>query len=293
MAKKRKSTRSRRYGLQGITLCISTAMVLILIGLVVLTVFTGRNLSQFVKENLTVTMILSPEVTDPEANDLCRKVSTLPYINGAHVVSKEQALKEGTKEMGADPSEFAGENPYTASIELQLHADYANNDSIKWISNNLKKFRGVSDVDYRQNLIESVNRRLGKIMLVLLVLAGLLTIVSFSLINNTIRLSIYARRFAIHTMKLVGASWNFIRTPFLRNAVLQGLLSALIAIVVLGVGIYALYRYEPDMTVVIDAQVLIITAAVVLCFGVIITSICCWLSVNRFLRMKAGELYNI
>ena len=152
---------------------------------------------------------------------------------------------------------------------------------------------GVSEVDYRKELIETVNKRLGQISLVLLVLAALLTIVSFSLINNTIRLAIYARRFSIHTMKLVGASWNFIRWPFLRNAIGQGFLSAFIALAVLGGGIYALNTYEPDIMTVIDINVLLITAGAVLLFGLIITLFCAWLSVNKFLKMKAGELYKI
>ena len=138
-----------------------------------------------------------------------------------------------------------------------------------------------------------MNHWLQKISLVLLVLAGLLAIVSFSLINNTIRLAIYARRFSIHTMKLVGASWWFIRRPFLRNSVLQGLLSALLALIVLGCGIYALYYYEPDMTAIINWEVLAITAGAVLLFGLLISVFCSWLSVNKFLKMKAGELYKI
>ncbi|MCI6234297.1 MAG: permease-like cell division protein FtsX [Prevotella sp.] len=292
MAKKRKKTRSR-YGLQVVTLCISTAMVLILLGMVVLTICTGRNLSSYVKENLTVTVILSPNVSDQEAQALCKKVKSLSHISDINFVSREQALKEGTKELGADPSEFAGENPFTASIELRLHADYANNDSIKHIAEQLKRFHGVADIDYRQDLIDSVNNTLRKIGLVLLVLAALLTIVSFSLINNTIRLSIYSRRFSIHTMKLVGASWGFIRFPFIKGAIGQGLLSAFIALMVLGGGMYGLYCYEPDMTIVIDWQVLAITSASVLLSGVLITTFCAWLSVNKFLRMKAGDLYKI
>ncbi len=292
MGKKRNKARRRR-SLQVITLCISTALVLILLGMVVLTVLTGRNLSQYVKENLTVTMILSPETSSGEALAVCKRVQKLRYITGLHYVSKEDALKEGTKELGADPREFAGENPFTASIEIQLHADYANNDSIQWISKELRNYHGVSDIDYRKDLIESVNSTLRKISIVLLILAALLAVVSFSLINNTIRLAIYARRFSIHTMKLVGASWGFIRRPFIRNAIGQGLLSAFIAIFVLGCGIYALYYYEPDMTTVINNEVLIITGSAVLLFGILITTVCAWLSVNKFLRMKAGDLYKI
>lgn len=291
---KRRNKAGKRRNFHVITLLISTAMVLILLGMVVLTVFTARNLSAYAKENLTVTMILSPETTSRDAKQLCRQVRSLRYINNLNYISKEMALAEGTKAMGADPSEFmGGENPFTASVEVQLKSDYANNDSILWISKELKAYRQVLEVDYRKDLIESVNSTLQKIGLVLLVLAGLLTIVSFSLINNTIRLSIYARRFSIHTMKLVGASWGFIRRPFIRKAVGHGLLSAMIALVVLGGGIYLLYYYEPEMMKFINWQVLAFTAGTVLVFGLLITTLCAWFSVNKFLRMKAGDLYKI
>ena len=292
MAKKRNKARSR-HSLQVVTLCISTAMVLMLIGMVVLTGFTSRNLSSYVKENLTITMILQPDMNTEESSALCQRIRNLHYINSLNFISKEQALKEGTRELGANPAEFAGENPFTGEIEVQLKANYANNDSIRNIVQQLRTYRGVSDITYPQSLVESVNQTLGKISLVLLVIAVLLTIVSFSLINNTIRLSIYARRFSIHTMKLVGASWNFIRAPFLRRAVLEGLVSALLAIAVLGVGICFLYDYEPEITKVLSWDALVITAFVMLAFGVIIATFCSWLSVNTFLRMKAGDLYKI
>ena len=293
MNKKRNKASSSKQRLQVATLCISTAMVLILLGVVVLTVFTGLNLSSYVKENLTVTMVLSPDMSDQEAQRLCGLVEQQPYIAKANFVSKEEALKEGTKELGADPSEFAGENPFTAEIELQLKANYANNDSIKNISSQLKTYNGVTDIDYKQDLIDTVNNTLGKIGLVLIILAALLTIVSFSLINNSVRLSVYARRFSIHTMKLVGASWGFIRKPFLKRSVLLGLLSAFIALVVLGIGRYALWVYEPDITTVLNWEVMTITVCVVIVFGVVITLFCTYFSVNKFLKMKAGDLYKI
>ena len=292
MGKNRKKSRNRT-GLQVVTLCISTALVLILLGMVVLTVFTGRNLSSYAKERLTVTMILAEDMTDPEAQNLCEKVKTLPYIAGVNYVSKEQALKDGTKELGADPSEFAGMNPFTASIELQLKPDYANNDSIAKISKQLQQYKKVSEIDYRQDLINSVNKTLRQVSLVLLILAALLTVISFSLINNTVRLSVYARRFTIHTMKLVGASWGFIRRPFLKRAVGLGFIAAFIALVVLGAGVYALYQYEPEMQNFLTWEALAVTAGTVLLFGVMITTLCAWGSVNKFLRMKAGDLYKI
>lgn len=292
MGKKQNKTRVR-HGLQGVTLCISTALVLFLLGMVVFSVLSARNLSAYVKENLTVTMMLGEDITDPEARQLCSELRKQSYISNLTYISKEQALKEQTAAMGTDPSEFIGMNPFVASIELQLKAEYANTDSLKWISKNIKADMRVTDVTYPQDLMDSVNHNLNKINLVLLVLAVLLTCVSFSLINNTVRLGMYARRFTIHTMKLVGASWGFIRRPFLRNAIGIGVLAAVIADGVLASGVYALYSYEPGVMAVVTWQVMAITGGAVFLFGVLITLFCAFFSVNRFLRMKAGDLYKI
>jgi cell division transport system permease protein len=148
-------------------------------------------------------------------------------------------------------------------------------------------------VAYQVDLMDSVNRNLTKVNLVLLALAVLLTFVSFSLINNTVRLSVYSRRFIIHTMKLVGASWGFIRKPFMKQALFVGVIAALIAIAVLGGCVYALYYYEPNIISIITWRELTITAVAVLLFGIIITAACSYISVNKFLRMSAGELYKI
>lgn len=280
-----------RHGLQGVTLCISTALVLILLGMVALSVLTAHNLSNYVKENLTVTLMLTEDLSTQEAKPVCAELRKLPYVGSLTFISKEQALEEQTEAMGSDPSEFLGGNPFVGSIELQLRAVYANSDSLQWISKQLKSNKYVTEVTYPQDLMDSVNRNMQKVNLVLLVLAALLTFVSFTLINNSIRLSVYARRFSIRTMKLVGASWAFIRRPFLGRAVLSGIIAAIVAIAALGGGVYALYSYEPGVMVVITWQVMAITAATVTVFGVLITWLCSWFSVNRFLRMKAGDLY--
>lgn len=294
MVKKHRGTSRRHYGLQSATLCISTALVLILLGLVVFSVLTGRNLSSYVKENIVVTVMLDQDLTNPEADKICQSLRSRRYIKGIDYISKEQSLREATQAMGTDPSEFTdGVNPFPPSIDLTLESDYANNDSLKWISSQLCKMPKVTDVTYQKDLIEKVNHNLAKISIVLLVLAVMLTLVSFSLISNTVRLGIYARRFSIHTMKLVGASWGFIRRPFVRRAVLIGLLAAFIAVVALGVGLYALYMHEPDILTVVTWRDMAITALAVFLFGIIITAICAHISVNKFLRMKAGELYKI
>jgi cell division transport system permease protein len=290
----RHKTTGRRTGLQSVTLCISTALVLILLGLIVFSTLGGRNLSSYVKENLVVTMMLEQDMTDTEGQTLCRSLAHRPYIKNIHFISKAEALKEATREMGADPSEFTnGVNPFTSSVEVTLKSDYANNDSLRWISAELKKNPKVTEINYQKDLVDAVNQNLAKIGMVMLVLAVLLTFVSFSLINNTVKLGIYARRFSIHTMKLVGASWNFIRWPFVRRAMVIGLLAALLAIIVLAGCIYGLYRYEPEILTIITWREMTITAVSVLLFGLVITAICASISVNKFLKMKAGELYKI
>lgn len=279
--------------MQGITLCISTALVLILLGMVVFSVLTAQNLSAYVKENLTVSMILSEDMNNSEALQLSKDVARRKYVNKVNFISKEQVLKEQTAAMGTDPSEFIGANPFVSSLELRLKAGYANTDSLRWIVKDLKKNKKVTDITYPQDLMDSVNDNLRKINLVLLVLAILLTCVSFSLINNTVKLGVYARRFNIHTMKLVGASWGFIRRPFLRKAMTIGLIAAVIANAVLAAGIYLLYTYEPGVIAVITWQVMAITGASVFLFGILITLLCAYFSVNKFLKMKAGDLYKI
>ena len=279
--------------MQVVTLCISTTMVLILLGLVAFSVLTARNLSNYVKENLTVTVMLNDTVSVNDAHRLCRELYHRPYARNIDYVSKEQALKEQTAAMGSDPSEFLGMNPFVATLELQLKSQYANRDSLRWIAKELKHHPKVTDVAYQEDLMDRVNRNLQKVNLVLLVLAVLLTFISYSLISNTVRLRVYSQRFLIHTMKLVGASWGFIRRPFLRDALLVGLVAALLACGVLGCSVWMLYQYEPALTEIITWQVLAVTGVSVFVFGLFITSLCSYISVNRFLRMRARDLYKI
>ncbi len=292
MSKNKRKARSRR-GLQVVTLCISTTMVLVLLGMVVFFVLSAHNLSAHMKENLTVTVMLKDSVSLNDARHFCRDLYHRPYSHNIDYISKEQAKREQVKELGSDPSEFLGFNPFPATLEIKLNADYANRDSLKWIAKEIRKDSRVSDMAYMEDLMDKVNANLSRVSLILLVLAVLLTFVSFSLISNTVRLSVYANRFVIHTMKLVGASWGFIRRPFLRQAMGVGLIAAILAIAILGACYYALWVIQPGVDEIVTWQVLSITAGAVLLFGLIITALCAWLAVNKFLRMRARELYKI
>ena len=292
MSRKRKKT-SGRHGLQVITLCISTMLVLVLLGMVVFSVLTARNLSAYVKENLTVTVMLGDNTTVNQAHLLCRDLYHRPYSRNIDYISKEQAQKEQCEAMGSDPSEFLGFNPFVATLEIQLKSDYVSRDSMKWIAKELRANPKVIDVAYQEDLMDKVNDNLRKVNLILLALAVLLTCVSFSLINNTVRLSVYSRRFIIHTMKLVGASWGFIRWPFMRQTIVVGLIAAVLACGALAGCAYGLYTFEPGIVAILTWKELAITGAAVFIFGIVITALCSYFSVNRFLKMTAGESYKI
>ena len=268
-------------------------MVLILLGLVVFSVLTARNLSNYVKENLTVTAMLVDTVSTNDAHRLVRDLYHRPYVRNIDFVSKEQALKEQSDAMGSDPSEFLGVNPFVPTLELQLKSDYACPDSLGWIARELVRNPKVTDVAFQGDLMDKVNRNLQKVSLVLLILAVLLTFISYSLISNTVRLRVYSQRFLIHTMKLVGASWGFIRRPFMWTGLTVGVLAALLACIVLGSGVWSLFQYEPNLKTIITWEVLAVTAVAVFLFGLIITALCSYISVNRFLHMRARELYKI
>ena len=291
--RKKKTTTPHRHGLQVVTLCISTTMVLILLGLVVFSVLTARNLSNYVKENLTVTAMLVDTVSTNDAHRLVRDLYHRPYVRNIDFVSKEQALKEQSEAMGSDPSEFLGVNPFVPTLELQLKSDYACPDSLGWIARELVRNSKVTDVAFQGDLMDKVNRNLQKVSLVLLILAVLLTFISYSMISNTVRLRVYSQRFLIHTMKLVGASWGFIRRPFMWTGLTVGVLAALLACIVLGSGVWSLFQYEPNLKTIITWEVLAVTAVAVFLFGLIITALCSYISVNRFLHMRARELYKI
>ena len=281
------------FNMQFITSSISTTLVLLLLGLVVFFVLSANNLSVYVRENIAFSIQLSDDMKEPAIMEFKKKLNKEPFVKQTTYISKEQALKEQREAMGTDPAEFLGYNPFNASIEVKLNADYANSDSIAWIKDAILSNKHILDVDYPQDLLDSVNNNIRKISFALLGLAALLTLISFALINNTIRLTIYSQRFLIHTMKLVGASWAFIRRPFIARNVWIGILAATMANAVLIGMAYALVNYQPDIITVATPKVILIVMAAVFVFGVTITTLCAFISINKYLHMKAGELYYI
>lgn len=281
------------FNTQFITALISTSLVLILLGVIVFFVLTAHNLSAYVKENINIEVLLNDEMSTEDVAKLKDEISSRPYLKTIDYISKEEAAKEQAKAMGTDPSEFLGFNPFTATFEIKVHSDYANNDSLTHIERELKAKDNVMDVIYQKELMDIINKNIGKLSVILLIIAALFTYISFTLINNTVKLTIFSKRFTINTMKLVGASWGFIMRPFTSKSLLLGFLSAIIADGLILLGIYKLMEFEPNMIAVINMEVIAIVGASVLLFGLLISLSCTYFSMRKYLRMSSNELYHI
>lgn len=284
---KRKSV----WKMQDLTSIISTTMVLILLGLIVLFVLTARALGDSVRENLTVTVDLKDGTTTMEAKKLQAQLTEEAYVADINYISSEQALKEHRESMGIDPTELLGANPFPISMEIKVRAAYACNDSLHWITRNLKQLPAVAEVVYQKELVESLNHNLQRASLVLLVIAALLILVSLSLIHNTVRLSVYSQRFIIHTMKLVGARWSFIRRPFMLRSLWTGLFSGILADAILFGGIQWAVAHDNAITEYVSLPSIGIMATCVLACGLFITMVCTFLSVTHYLRLRESEMY--
>lgn len=294
MTKKRKKTR-RTGRFATVTTCISTTLVLVLLGLVVLFVTMGTNFSRQLREELFVEVMLSDSITAPQLQATQTRLRTAPYARAVKYTSKEQATREMNAALQDDMTDLTGTSPVPAEFEVYLRADYACLDSLRHYEKSMRSLPGVTDVSYPRDVMESLDRTIPGVGAALLVVAGLLALVSFSLINNTMRMSVYARRYSIHTMKLVGAGWGFIRRPFIWQALRIGLVAALIAGGLLGGALYYLQFFADGggtyLNQLVTPWVWVATLGAILVCGLVLTVWCAWVSVNRHLHMSAGEMY--
>lgn len=275
-----------------ITAIISISLVLFLLGLVVLLSLFANNFSTYVKENLSFDVVLNDEMNIDQIKKLQRTLTTTTYVKSVRYISKEDAASQLEKDLGQSPEKLLGFNPLPAILEVKLNSEYATNDSITLIDKSIRNMStNIQDIQYRKDLIQMVNDNMRKIGFVILGMAVLLLIISFALINNTIRLMIYSKRFLIHTMKLVGATNGFITRPFIGSNILSGIIASFIAI---GLIIWLLYYVAKDVidfTKLIDTNTLIIVFASVLAFGVIISIVATWMAVSKYLKMHVDDMY--
>ena len=276
---------------QFLTSTISTTMVLLLLGALVLFILTAKEIRDYVHQDLTVTLVLADGTTPEMAHELDSQISERQYIHRIDYISSEQALQEQVETMGIDPREFLDKNPFSISLELKLKSEYVCPDSLNWIVGELQQEEAVIDVIYQREMIESLNSNLNTITIILLAITAILAVICISLINNTVHLSVYGHRFIINTMKLVGAKWSFIRRPFMLRSLGMGLLATAIADGILVLLVHWMVKFDGDIAVFIPRQNIIIMAAGVLGFALVITLFCTYISVTRFLRMRESDLY--
>jgi cell division transport system permease protein len=255
--------------------------------------FLGNELSHYVKENITVSVILTEDLTDIKIRKIRDELESQPYVKSTEYISKEQASLEMQRELGENPETFLGFNPFHASIEVKLKSEYTHPDSLPVIEKRLSSEASVSDVQYRRDMIQMVNQNIRRVGVVLFILFVVLIAISFVLINNTVRLLIYSKRFLIYTMRLVGATPAFIRRPFIRHNIISGLIAGIIAITMLTGSLYYVKHEFFGFEDVLDRDTLWFIYGIVLAVGVILSVIAAYFAVNRYLRMARGKLYYI
>lgn len=291
MSKREQKLSKRKLRSSYFTTIVSIALVLFVVGLMGLLLLNAQKLSRSVKENIGFSVILENDIREVDMIRLQKNLDASKYVKSTEYITKERAAQELQEELGEDFIDFLGYNPLFPSIEVRLFAEYANPDSVAKIEQEILKNSQVKEVAYQKSLIEVVNKNIRKISLVWLLFTGALLIISLSLINNTIRLTIFARRFIIKTMQLVGATRRFVRGPFIFKSLTHAIYSIIITYVMLGSTIYLIEVQLPEMAILNDIDTLAVLFAGVFIVGMAIVYISTWFAVNRYLRLRSSDLY--
>ena len=270
---------------------ISISLVLLLVGVASMLLVNAKGVSDYFKENMQVSVMMRQDVSEEAALQYMKKLENELFIKNMDFISKEQGRQEMAEMLGEDFLDVFETSPIPASINVTLNADYVSSDSLEVVKGRIGASDLVEEVVYQTSLVDALNANLSKISLILAVFIGLMLFISFVLINNTVRLNVFARRFTIHTMKLVGATRSFIRAPFLVQAVFQGLFSAFVAIIVL-VGLMYFVRSEfVQLFEIFKLELLLLVIGIVIVSGVVICLLSTWFVVNKLVSLKKDELY--
>lgn len=270
---------------------ISIALVLFMLGLLGLLVLDAKKISDYVKEHVQLTVYLNENVGQMEVDKFTREIMIQPYAKDVRFISKEAAMDSLKRDLGESAISMLDENPLPATIDINVRANYAHPDTLKNIKEQLSKSKIVRDVIYQQTEIKSITENLKTVGLVILVLCGLLLFVAVVLINNTIRLALYSKRFLIKSMQLVGATKAFIRKPFLVRGLAHGFYASLISMLLLSGILYLIEGQFPELHQTTDLNIFGILFGGILVFGMILSGISTFFAVNKYLRVHVDELY--
>jgi len=270
---------------------VSMTLVLFTLGMLGVILLHAHKISNYVKENMELTVFLKADATDVDIMRVTQVLVRSKPVKSYQFVDKDEAARKLKEELGEDFVEFLGYNPLLPSIDVRLKAEYADNENIEKLKEALVAEKPVKEVAYQESLVEQVNRNLGLISMVILCFSGLLFIISLALINNTIRLSLYARRLLIRSMQLVGATQGFIRRPFILKGLLNGLYGAILANLLLMGLLYLAQTKIPVLFNLQDLQLMLTLMGSVIVLGMLISICSTYFAVNKYLRKKADELY--
>ncbi|MCK4406885.1 MAG: permease-like cell division protein FtsX [Bacteroidales bacterium] len=291
MSKAEDKYSKRRLKSSYVTTLVSITLVLFMLGMLGLIILHAKKLSDYVKENIGFSIIMKENVKEAGIIQLQKTLDASDYVKSTEYITKEKAAEELTKDLGEDFIDFLGYNPLLPSIDLRLKAEYANIDSLAIIEKDLLANKNVKEVFYQKSLVHLINKNLRRISIIILGFSILLLIIAIALINNTIRLSVYSKRFLIKSMQLVGATQAFIRRPFILKGILHGILGAFIAILLL-VGILYFSQQEiPELVNLQDADLFISIFGFVILLGIIISWMSTFFAVKKYLNLKADSLY--
>lgn len=291
MAKQEKQKAAIKVKTSYLSTIISISLVLFMLGLLGTILLNAKQISDHVKENIGFSLYLRDELTNGEIEKLQAILTEKQFTNRLEYVDKETAAQLLKEDLGEDFVDFLGYNPLSGSIDLYINSEFAEEGSINLIESELKKLPAVKEVVYQKDLISAVNSNVRKIGMVLFGFSVLLLIVVIALINNTIRLAIYSKRFLIKTMQLVGATGGFIRRPFVARGIFNGLLSGIIALLLLFGVLYSVSQNIPEFFELQNFNFYLILFAAVIVLGVLISWISTSLAVRKFLRIQSGDLY--
>ena len=292
MSIRKNKSLNRKIVSSSVSVIISLSLVLFVLGLLSLFLINAQRLTNYVKENIGFSIMIKENIKEIELIEFNKILDGESFTKSTEFISKEAATKDLENELGEDFVNFLGFNPIMASIDVKLNSSYANNDSLNNISSLLQKNKIVHEVYYQKNLIEKLNNNIRKISFFLFAFSLILFFIAFALINNTIRLSVYSKRFVIRTMSLVGAESQFIQKPFLINAIYQGLYSAIFAVFLLIGSIQLIQKETASILNINDLQIIGLVFIVLFCSGVIISVASTFFAVRRFIYSNEDELYN-
>ena len=270
---------------------ISISLVLLLVGIASLLLVNARAVSDYFKENMQVSVMMKQSVSESEALKYKDELDQMDFIRSSVFVSREQGRREMEDMLGQDFLSVFETAPIPVSIDITLNAEYVSADSIEVVKTRIMESPKVEEVVYQRSLIDTLNVNLSKISVVLSIFIALLLFISFVLINNTVRLNVFARRFTIHTMKLVGATRSFIRAPFMVQSLFQGVFAAFVAIMAIVVMLYFIRSEFQQLFEVFRLELLLVVMGIVVGSGIIICSLSTWLVVNKLVSLKKDELY--